>query len=112
LATNTENTEANKTTKPSDTYNIKLVSPTKVNAVPNPFTDKIRFNLVSTISGMGSLELYNMLGQKVGVVYQGYVQAGQELTKEYLVAKEKRGSLIYVFKVGDQRVTGKLIGLK
>ena len=114
IATNQENTEADKTIKQSiaETYKIVLKSGTKVNAVPNPFREKIRFNLVSTISGMGSLELYNITGQKVAVVYQGYVEAGREVIKEYAVSSEKRGTLIYVFKVGDQRVTGKLIGIK
>ena len=98
--------------KPVETYKIVLESPTKVKAVPNPFTDRIKFNLVSGVSGYGSLELYNTLGQKVGVVYQGSVQAGRELNKEYNVPKDQRNTLIYVFKVGDQKVTGKLIGLK
>jgi hypothetical protein len=114
LATNTETTEAAKTAKDkvAETYKIVLESATKVNAVPNPFKEKIRFNLVSTISGMGSLELYNMMGQKVAVVYQGYIQAGKEVIKEHVVSNQKTSALIYVFKVGDQRVTGKLIGLK
>jgi hypothetical protein len=93
-------------------YKIALGSPTKVAALPNPFTDKIRFNLVSAVSGYGSLELYNMLGQKVGTVFQGHVQAGMQLNKEYNIPADQRNTLIYVFKVGDQRVTGKLIGLK
>lgn len=114
IATNQENTEPAKTIKDkvAETYKIVLESGTKVNAVPNPFREKIRFNLVSTVSGMGSLELYNMTGQRVAVVYQGYVQAGREVIKEYVVSSEKRGTLIYVFKVGDQKVTGKLVGLK
>jgi hypothetical protein len=111
MATTTENTEAARTAtdKVVDTYKIVLESGTKVNAVPNPFREKIRFNLVSTISGMGSLELYNMMGQKVAVVYQGYIQAGKEIIKEHVVSNQKTSALIYVFKVGDQRVTGKLL---
>ena len=80
--------------------------------MPNPFTDRIRFNLVSGVSGMGSLELFNVMGQKVGVVYQGYIQAGRPFNQEYNVPETNRNALIYVFKVGDQQVTGKLIGLR
>ena len=98
--------------KSVDTYKIVLESSTKVKAVPNPYTDKIRFNLVSGVSGIGSLELYNSLGQKIAVVFQGYVQAGTELNKEYNVPREQRSTLIYVFKVGEQKVTGKMIGLQ
>ena len=74
--------------------------------------DKVRFNLTSGASGYGSLELYNTLGQKIAVVYQGYVQAGRQVNKDYLIPKGQRNTLIYVFKVGEQQVTGKLMGLK
>jgi hypothetical protein len=93
-----------------DTYNLVLQSPTKVNAVPNPFNDRVRFSMVSGLSGCGSLTLYDIVGQKVAVVYQGYVQAGKELIKDYSMIKNQSTTLIYVFQVGDQRVTGKLIG--
>ena len=98
--------------KSVDAYKITLESTTTVKAAPNPFTDKIRFSLVSAVSGNGSLELYNTLGQRVGTVYSGFVQAGVELRKEYQVPTGNRSSLIYVFKVGCQQVTGKLVGLK
>ena len=95
--------------KPDETYRIVLESPTKVKAVPNPFTDKIRFNLISGVSGLGVLELYNMQGQKIGVVFEGFVQAGREFTKEYVVPGAARANLIYIFRVGDQKISGKLI---
>lgn len=98
--------------KPDETYRIVLESPTKVKAVPNPYTDKIRFNLVSGVSGLGVLELYNMQGQKIGVVFEGYVQAGREFTKEYVVSGAARTNLIYIFRVGDQKISGKLINQK
>ena len=66
----------------------------------------------SAVSGKGSLELYNMMGQKVATVFQGYVQKGQAQTIQFSVSGAQRGSLIYVFSVGDQRTSGKLIGLK
>lgn len=94
------------------TYKIRLESPTRANATPNPFTEKVRFDLVSGISGYGSLELFNTSGQKVAVVYQGYFQAGRPFVREYSVTKGSKSTLIYVFKVGDQKVTGKLINLR
>lgn len=98
--------------KSLETYKIVLGVPTKVVAVPNPYRDRIKFNLLSMVSGTGSLELYNIMGQKIATVYEGYVQAGREFTKEFSVPVDKRSTLIYVFKVGDQRITGKLVGLK
>ena len=98
--------------KSDEPYRIVLESPTKVKAVPNPYTDKIRFNLVSGVSGMGILELYNMQGQKIGVVFEGFVQAGREFTKEYVVSGAARTNLVYIFRVGDQKISGKLINQK
>ena len=84
---------------------------TKVTAAPNPYNEKIRFTLQSNISGKGSLELYNMLGQKIKTVYEGQVQKGQVQTVEYNVPNTQRANLIYLFRVGNEKVSGKLIGL-
>jgi hypothetical protein len=85
--------------------------PSKVLASPNPFNDKIRFTLEPTATGQGSLELYNMLGQKVKTVFQGRVEKGQIQNIEYSVPITKRADLIYIFILGNQKVTGKLIML-
>ena len=96
----------------TDTYQVQIESKTKVIAAPNPFNDRIRFTLQSDISGQGSLEIYNMLGQKIRTVFQGYIEKGIVQTTEYRVPGPQRANLIYVFRVGDQKVSGKLIGLK
>lgn len=83
-----------------------------VSAYPNPYTDKVRFSLESPVSGNGTLEVYNMVGQKVSTVFQGYVFAGRQLFIDYKVLPAHRGNLIYVLKVGNQRVSGKLINPK
>jgi hypothetical protein len=94
------------------TYSIQLTEETKVIAAPNPYSDKIRFSIQSAVSGKGSLELYNMLGQKVKTVYQGNFEQGKVQTIEYSVPGFQRANLIYLFRIGDQKTTGKLIGLK
>lgn len=96
----------------ADTYTITLPSGTKVKPLPNPYTDMVRFNLVSGISGLATLELHNVLGQKIAVVYQGYIKAGTELSKEYFVPSKDRGTLIYTFRVGDQKISGKLVPVR
>jgi hypothetical protein len=96
----------------ADTYTINLPSGTKVKPLPNPYTDKVRFNLVSGVSGMAVLELHNVLGQKIAVVYQGHIQAGVEITKEFYVPSKDRGTLIYTFRVGEQKVSGKLVPVR
>ena len=95
-----------------ETLKAQISSPTKVTAAPNPFSDRVRFSLVSDVSGQGSLELYNMVGQKVKTVFEGYVKKGQVQTIEYSVPRIQRNNMIYIFRVGDQKTSGKLIGLK
>ena len=85
---------------------------TKVLAAPNPFNDRVRFTMESGISGQGSLEVYNSLGQRIKLVYQGYIEAGRPLVKEFTVPSVQRGMLVYVFRVGNEKVTGKLISTK
>lgn len=97
-----------------ETIDARILSKAKTRAAaaPNPFSSRLRFLLQSDISGSGSLELYNMLGQKVQTVFQGYVEAGKSQTIDYSVPAAQRTNLIYIFRVGDQTATGKLIGQK
>jgi hypothetical protein len=91
---------------------IELIgAASKVSAAPNPYNDRIRFTVQSNVSGRGSLELYNMLGQRVKTIFEGEVQKGQVKTIEYAVPGAQRSGLIYMFRVGNERTSGKLIGL-
>jgi len=83
-----------------------------INAAPNPFKDRVKFVINSGVSGQASLEVFNLLGQKTGVVYQGFISAGETRTIDYTVPSVHRTSLIYRFKVGDRQVFGKLINAK
>jgi hypothetical protein len=85
---------------------------TKVTAAPNPFNDKVKFTLKPGISGKGTLDLYNMAGQKIKTVFQGDVKAGQVQNVEYRVPGVQRTNLVYVFTVGNKKVTGQLLNLK
>ena len=93
------------------TIDAKIIGKEKTNvlAAPNPFSDRVRFTLHSDVSGQGSLELFNLMGQKVATVYQGHIEAGRVLNKEYSVPISRRSNLIYVFRVGEQKTTGKLL---
>jgi hypothetical protein len=84
----------------------------RVKAFPNPFSDRIRFSLKSDVSGQASLELYNMMGQKIKTVFQGQIRAGQVQNIEYAVPVHQRSNLLYVFRVGGEVTSGKLIGMK
>jgi hypothetical protein len=83
-----------------------------VNAYPNPFTDRVRFVIRSKVSGQGSLEIYNMLGQKIETVYNGTVVAERSQIVEYKTSTKLNGGLIYIFRVGSKQATGKLLKIE
>jgi PKD repeat protein len=83
----------------------------KVTAYPNPFTNMVKFTLQSNISGQATLEVYNAVGQKVSTVYNGYLQANRGQVVEYR-AQRLGSNLIYILRVGNQQVTGKLLHLE
>jgi hypothetical protein len=81
----------------------------RVDAYPNPYNDNVKFVIESPVSGQGVLDVYNMLGQKVQTVYQGYIFAGKGQVVNYKVPVQNRTNLVYILRVGGQQVTGKLI---
>ena len=76
---------------------------------PNPFPTAINFNLHSSITGRGSLAIYDMLGRKVASVFEGDLVAGSEKTVSYEMRKTGREPLIYIFKIGSEIIEGKLL---
>jgi hypothetical protein len=80
---------------------------TTVKAYPNPFSDKVIFEVSSAQSGNGSLEIVNMLGQKVKTVYQGFSAGSQ--TFELSLPVNQISHLVYVLRIGNKKMTGKLL---
>ena len=83
-----------------------------VTAYPNPFTDKVKFSIVSPVSGKASLDVYNIMGQKIRTIYQGYLFAGKGQVVEYRISSAYQGNLIYTLRVGDKQVNGKVLQMK
>jgi hypothetical protein len=86
-----------------------LSSNLTVSTFPNPYTDKVKFVIQTPVSGQASLEVFNMLGQRVQTVFKGHLEAGRGQSFEYNVPQAIRGNLMYILRVGDQKATGKLI---
>jgi len=82
----------------------------KVLAYPNPFNEKINFVISSPVAGQGSLEIYNALGQKIKNVYSGHITRGKQ-NFELKLPLRQTANLIYVLRVGDQRISGKILQL-
>jgi hypothetical protein len=95
----------------SDRYmddNEKKVS---ILAYPNPFNQKVRFLLDVPSSGDGRLDLFNLMGQKIVTVYNGYISSGSN-TFEVTLPSDDAGYYIYKFSMNDQIITGKLFKSK
>ena len=100
----------NATSTIKQTEQVQQLAEPTVNAYPNPFNDKVKFVLNSPASGNGSLDIYNIMGQKIKSVYQGHINAGNQ-SFELTIPKKQQSTLIYVFRVGDKKITGKLLQL-
>lgn len=93
--------------------NIQLYaeeSQLKVTAYPNPFSDKINFVVNAPVSGKGTLEVYNSLGQKIKTIYQGTINKGTQ-NFELRLPVRQQANLIYVLRVGDKQLSGKVLQL-
>jgi hypothetical protein len=84
------------------------VQDVRVQAIPNPFSDRVKFLVTSSLSGNGSLEVYNMTGQKLKTVYTGYIAAGTQ-TFELSLPTQQVSNLVYVLRIGDKKMTGKIL---
>jgi hypothetical protein len=88
------------------------LSKLSVAAYPNPFTDRVAFNIISPVSGKATLDIYSVTGQRLYTVYQGYLYAGVGQVINYTMPGELKGAVIYKLMVGNEIVNGKLMRLK
>jgi hypothetical protein len=98
----------------NETNKVLTTEPTKlsVTAYPNPFRNKVKFLIESPVAGMATLDVYNIVGQKLQTVYQGYLNAGGKQLVDYNVPSSFKGALIYTLKIGTQQINGKVVQLK
>lgn len=83
-----------------------------ISASPNPFTDRIRFTIQAPNAGRATLEVYNMLGQKVGVPFEGQLNANETRYVDYTAPVNHRSNLIYMLRMNGEQVSGKLMSTK
>jgi hypothetical protein len=83
-----------------------------ISASPNPFTDRIRFTIRAPKAGRATLEVYNMLGQKVGVAFEGQLNDNETRTVEFNAPANHRSSLIYTLRMNGEQISGKLMSIK
>ena len=77
--------------------------------MPNPFSNQVRFVINSIDQGEATLDIYNIAGQKIKTIYKGNIPAGASYFDLKLPAQNR--NLVYVLRIGDQKVTGTLTQL-
>ena len=103
------NTVAGEQTAPKYLGSAELSETTvSIKAIPNPFGSKVRFMINAPSSGNGVLEIFNMQGQKVKTVYQGFISAGTNFF-DLSMPGNRRAELVYVLRIGNEKVSGKLL---
>jgi len=92
---------------------IETVKEVQIKAYPNPFSDQVSFRFVSPVKGKAILEIYNIGGQRMAVLFNGMVDAGISKTVQYTQGKaDAGGTLIYKLTIGDRVLHGKVQALK
>jgi hypothetical protein len=76
---------------------------------PNPFTEKLTFEFVSGKDGNATLELVNIVGQKISTLWNGEVKSGVTNSVEFIPQNLKSGVLIYRLNIDGEVQTGKVI---
>lgn len=76
---------------------------------PNPFTDKVNFEIMLKEPAQVVLEIYTIAGLKLSTLFNGKVEAGMQNRFEYNPEKVPAQVLLYKLRIGDILETGKLI---
>jgi hypothetical protein len=88
---------------------IGTISKLSVSAYPNPFRDNVNFVIASPESGKAVLEVYNLFGQKLQTVYEGFIYAGRSQVVQFNTGTTASGVLIYKLRINENQVTGRII---
>jgi len=88
------------------------ISGLQIKAYPNPFQGKVNFRISSATSGKAVLEIYNILGQRLAIIYEGKVDAGVPMDVNYVLPSSRDAMLIYKLTMGGKTTTGKIQSTK
>ena len=108
--TSNKTASAEQSVKKENTYlgSANLDASIDVKTIPNPFSNKVRFVISAEEAGNGTLEIFNIQGQKVKTIYQGHINAGTNLF-DLTLPERRRAELIYVLKTENKTISGKLL---
>ena len=78
---------------------------------PNPFNPGTSFNYTIPVSGNVSIKIYNILGQEVAKVFQGFQKAGN-YTANFNASKLSSGVYLYRLQSGQFSEVKKMLLMK
>lgn len=87
----------------------RITKDLSVQAYPNPYFSAINFQFVAPESGKATLEIYDLMGRRLGIVYQGNLQAGEQKNVSYKIPATHRVPMVYKLSIGDKSSRGKLL---
>ena len=76
---------------------------------PNPFKDRARFEFVSPVAALARIDVYNMAGQRVQTIFDGWVEENTTYNAEFKPVDEISGMYIYRMQLGNSIYNGKLV---
>jgi hypothetical protein len=93
---------------------VPLSAPTNIQLTvyPNPYTSTVYFNITTSVSGTGSLEFYNLLGQTLGIIEETQFRAGLSQTLTVPMTIGHNQAVVYVFRIGGKTIHGMLVPAK
>jgi hypothetical protein len=93
----------------ANSIKLETAPVTTITAYPNPYGSVINFSIVPAENGRGLLELYDLLGRRVAILYDGNMVEKQRFTVKYDVYYKTKGVLIYKLTTQKGILHGKLI---
>ena len=76
---------------------------------PNPFSDRVRFEFVSSEDANAQIDIYDMIGRKIKTVFEGPVESGVHYNAEFKPQTIVSGMYMYRMTLGDKVYIGKVV---
>lgn len=93
--------------KEVSTFTVNENKQASIKVYPNPFQSKVQFEVNVDEAGYGSLEIFNMMGQKIKTIYAGQLNKGLQYFSAIVPAGTHQ--LVYILRTGEQKVSGTVI---
>ena len=90
---------------------IQVIDPNSVKfkVYPNPFSDRLRFEFISPVNVNARIDVYDITGRMVKIVFNSPVEAGVTYIAEFKPNSAVNSIFLYSVTIGDEKYIGKVI---